>query len=158
MLAALALDILDPPDRDRVLAHLQECEECTRAVTEYRLVTADLGLLAPSRDLDPDRSAALRARLVQRARDEIPRPAARVPALLAGPWIGWAVAAGLAGVVLVHHAVHRPLDYGWLVAGILMIVLVGLAWYASRQRERLRLMQTRLEAERGDAAPPVRRR
>jgi hypothetical protein len=47
------------------------------------------------------------------------------------------VAAGLAGVLLVHHGFHRPLAYGWVVAGLLAIILVGVVVYALAQRARV---------------------
>jgi hypothetical protein len=43
MLPAPALEILEGPDLERVLAHLQECVECARLLREYREVAAALG-------------------------------------------------------------------------------------------------------------------
>ena len=47
------------------------------------------------------------------------------------------VAAGLAGILLVHHSVHRPLDYGWLAAAFLGVVLLAVGVDARVQRNRL---------------------
>jgi hypothetical protein len=54
------------------------------------------------------------------------------------------VAAGLAGVLLIHHAIHRPLAYGWLAAGALMIALVAVGGYARVQRGRVLALRARL--------------
>jgi hypothetical protein len=51
------------------------------------------------------------------------------------------VAAALAGVVLIHHAVHRPIAYGWLAAGILSVVIVGLAMYSRIQRHQVAALE-----------------
>jgi hypothetical protein len=47
------------------------------------------------------------------------------------------VAAGLAGILLVHYSVHRPLDNGWLAAAFLGVVLLVVRVYAWVQRNRL---------------------
>jgi hypothetical protein len=57
--------------------------------------------------------------------------------------MGWMVAAGLAGLLLVHHSVHRPVDYGWLIAGILTLLVLALAVYALKQRARLTALRNR---------------
>jgi hypothetical protein len=54
------------------------------------------------------------------------------------------LAAGLAGILLVHHSVHRPLDYGWLAAAFLGVVLLAVGIYAWVQRSRV------VELERGE--------
>lgn len=157
MLPAAALEILDRGDLQHLLIHVQSCEECARALEEYRKVTAGLGLVLPGRAMDPSRSASLRARLLTRARrDSLARvpdgnPAivaagSRRTASIAGRWTGWTVAAALAGVLFMHHAVHRPLDYGWLAAGALTVVVVALGVYARVQRDRCLALQERLAA------------
>jgi hypothetical protein len=165
MLPAVALEILDRADLERVLPHVQHCAECARLLEDYRKVTAGLGLLLPCRDMDPARAASLRARLLARTRRDrnakVPDPilatvvpGAHGPAFLAGRWTGWTVAAALAGVLLMHHAVHRPLDYGWLAAGALTVFLVALGLYASVQRGRLSVLQNQLAAFQREEAPP----
>jgi hypothetical protein len=60
------------------------------------------------------------------------------------------VAAGLAGVLLIHHAIHRPIAYGWLGAGALLLALVAVGGYARVQRGRaltLRAPLTTVERE-----------
>ncbi len=164
MLPAAALAILDRADLERVLNHVQHCAECARLLQDYREVTAGLGLLLPRREMDPTRAAAVRARLLARTRRDrhaIPDPAlatvvprARGPTFLADRWTGWTVAAALAGLLLIHHAVHRPLDYGWLAAGVLTVLLVALGLYASVQRGRLSGLQKHLAALQREEARP----
>ena len=56
------------------------------------------------------------------------------------------MAAGLGGVLLMHHSVHRPLAYGWLAAGALTVVVAALAVYALIQRGRVSALRERLTA------------
>ena len=164
MLPAAALEILDRADLDRVQSHVQQCPECAGLLEEYQEVTAGLGLLLPHRDIDPARAASLRARLMARARRDlqakVPDPKlapvahARARAFLASRWTGWTVAAALAGVLLMHHAVHRPLDYGWLAAGALAVILVSLGLYTSVQRGQLSALQKQLATFQRQETPP----
>jgi hypothetical protein len=139
LLPAAALEILEGAELERLLVHLGECAECTGLLREYRDVGASLAISAPPRGMDPSRSAALRKRLMARVQTDGGRRAARVPRV--DRWAGWLVAAGLAGVLLLHHSVHRTVDYGWLVAGILTFGLVGLGAYARTQQRRASLLQ-----------------
>jgi hypothetical protein len=142
LLPAAALEILDGAELDQLLVHLGECAECTGLLREYREVAASLALLAPAVGMEPSRSAALRRRLMARVQADRGTRAARV--LRVDRWMGWLVAASLAGVLLVHHSVHRTVDYGWLAAGILTFVLVGLGVYARIQQRRASLLRERL--------------
>ena len=54
------------------------------------------------------------------------------------------VAAGLASVLLVHHSIHQTLDYGWLAAGGLAFLLVGVGLYALVQRNRAAALRDRV--------------
>jgi hypothetical protein len=149
MLPAAALEILEPADLEPVLAHVRDCPECAKLLQEYREAAAGLSLRLPARQLDPVRARVLRTRLLARAtgrtdgqgngRTERPARALRLDR-----WIGWAVAAGLAGILLIHHSVHRTLDYGWLAAGVLLVVLLGLGIYARVQRRRVAALEGRL--------------
>lgn len=141
MLPAAALEILEGAELERLLTHLGECPECAELLREYRDAAAGLALLAPPRAMDPLRSSALRTRLLTRVRASRGTRTTRV--LRVDAWLGWMVAAGLAGVLLVHHSVHRTLHYGWLVAGILTFALVGLAGYARKQRRRVAELEKR---------------
>lgn len=134
LLPAAALEVLEGAKLERLQAHLSGCPECVDLLREYRDAAAGLALLAPARVLDSARSAALRSRLLARVQagrgTRLPR-GSRV-----NEWLGWMVAAGFAGILLVHHSVHRTLDYGWLVAGVLTFALIGLGLYARQQRRR----------------------
>jgi anti-sigma factor RsiW len=152
LLSAAALEILEGEDLGRVLAHAGECAECARRLAEYRGAVATLALALPSQPMRPVRLGQLRERLLARARNNPPastterKSAPRTRARWAGVdrWAGWAVAAGLAGVLLVHHGFHRPLAYGWVVAGMLTVALVAFGVYAMVLRGRASALQDRL--------------
>jgi len=146
MLPAAALEILDGAELERLLAHLGGCPECVELLREYRDAAAALTLLAPARGLDPSRAVTLRNRLMARVQADRGTHATRTSPV--DRWMGWMVAAGLAGVLLVHHSVHRTLDLGWLAAGVLTFVLVGLGIYARRQQRRAAELQQREELRR----------
>lgn len=145
-LAEVALETLEGEELQRVLLHTRECPECARRLDEYREVVSRLAMQLPARSMNPDRSSALRARLVGRTLRGAAHPgfSSRRPAFI--QWTGWLVAAGIAGVLLIHHAVHRPLDYGWLVAGALLVALASLATYVRTQRRRATVLEERLRA------------
>ena len=142
LLPAAALEILGGEELDRVESHARECGECARLLREYREAVASIGVELPPGPLDPGSSQILRERLLARAGGRVPpahpgRPMRTGSTRTVPPWTGWAVAAGLAGVLLVHHGFHRPLAYGWIVAGLLAIILVCVGAYALAQRGRV---------------------
>ena len=134
MLAAAALGTLDDTELRWVVTHTGDCPDCAGAFQEYRDAAASLALVLPAARLDPARSARMKSRLMARVR--LQKGGGIRPAWRAG-WVGSLVAAGLAGLLLVHHSVHRPLDYGWLAAGILTLALVAVGVYARAQRRRV---------------------
>ncbi|MBA3553829.1 MAG: hypothetical protein H0W29_03585 [Gemmatimonadales bacterium] len=148
MLPAAALEILDSMELESVAAHTRGCADCARLLEEYRAVAFALTDLLPAGA--PPHSAALRARLLARAAQErrgaaeSARGASR--ASIVNMWTGWTVAAAFGGVLLMHHAVHRPLDYGWLATGALTVILVVTAVYAHIQRSRVSALRARLTA------------
>ncbi|MBA3259854.1 MAG: zf-HC2 domain-containing protein [Gemmatimonadales bacterium] len=152
LLPAAALEILDSAELQSVAAHTRGCPECARLLEEYRAVAFALADLLPVGA--PPHSAALRARLLARARGD--RRGAAQPAGAASRtsvvnmWMGWTVAAAFGGVLLMHHGVHRPLDYGWLATGALAVLLVVIAAYASIQRSRVSALRARLMALEGE--------
>lgn len=169
LLAANALDGLEPEDQLRVLEHLQDCPACSAALQEYRETAVLLAYGAPARRMDPQRSDRLRARLLAEARADRSRaeqvqaveapnvPIALVPRRRSrdwGRWVGWAVAAGLSSLLLTHHAFHRPLSLGWLAAAILGMLLVGVGIYAVIQRDRVRRMEQEMEELRARRGGP----
>jgi hypothetical protein len=152
LLAAAALETLESEELGRVLAHAADCAECARLLDEYRTVTAALSLGLPLEKLDPTHSLEIRNRLLGRIqgsaskvqRGHVNHPRSRLAAL--DSWAGWAVAAGLAGVLLMHHGFHRPVAYGWVIAGVLAIVLVVFGVYAVAQRRRVAALKEQLES------------
>ena len=156
MIPAAALDILEPTELELVLAYVRDHPECAKLLQEYREAAAALALGLPGRQLDPVRARALRARLIARARTDqsTPLSGSRRATSIIYQWSGWMVAAGLAGVVLVHHSIHRPLDYGWLTAGLMVVILLGLGVYARVQRSRVSALEDRL-ADLGASMTPT---
>lgn len=146
MLPAAALQILEPAELEQVLAHVRDCPECDTLLQEYRQAGAALSLGLPARHLDSERSRVVRTRLMARVRagKSAALSSPRRATSLIYQWSGWMVAAGLGGVLLVHHSVHRPLDFGWLTASILVVVLLGLGVYAWVQRSRVAALEDRL--------------
>jgi hypothetical protein len=144
LLPAAALEMLGPAESERVLAHVRDCEECAGLLREYRDVAAVLALQLPSRPMRSERSSAIRAGLLARARAAPVIPTTRKASSMIYQWSGWMVAAGLAGILLVHHSIHRPLDHGWLTAGVLVVVLLGVGLYAAVQRKRISELEDRL--------------
>jgi anti-sigma factor RsiW len=143
-LPAAALAILDSGEMEQVRAHVRECAGCAAQLEEYRAAATTIALQLPGTLMDPVRSDAVRARLLARARAK-PRHTRKASSMIY-QWSGWMVAAGLTGILLVHHSVHRPLDYGWLAAAFLGVVLLGVGIYAWVQRNRL----VELERESGE--------
>jgi anti-sigma factor RsiW len=152
LLPAAALDILDQLDRKLLLDHVSGCPECTRLLKEYRQTAGLLAGSLPPEELEPSRALALRSRVLAGVRgrpkaSKQPSPRILPPSraiLAAERWSGWTVAAALAALLVNHHAFHRPLDYGWIVAGILAVALVVLGWYARLQRRRVSALLERV--------------
>jgi anti-sigma factor RsiW len=141
-LPAAALAILEAAEMEQVRAHVRECPECAALLEDYRAAAATLALQLPRTDMDAVRSDALRARLLARAK-ATPNQVTRKASSMIYQWSGWMVAAGLAGILLVHHSVHRPLDYGWLAAAFLGVVLLAVGIYARVQRRRVTELEGR---------------
>lgn len=165
MLVAAALEILDSADLRQVLDHVSSCAECGQLLPEYREVAAALAGLLPPRRLDPARSALLRARLIARTKGDFaggkaePKAATLVPRPLRAAFIvdrlaGWVAAAVLASVLLVHHGIHRPLDYGWVAAGAIMIAFAAVSVYARVLRGQVSALRTRVSELESRTTPP----
>jgi anti-sigma factor RsiW len=153
LIPAAALSALEETEMQEVLSHAATCDECSRSLAEYRDVVVALDAAAPTPDRDEDAARAVRERLLLRARAERGTgPRARGGFRKgAERWAGWAVAAGFAGLLLVHHSVHRPLNYGWLVAGALMVALVAVVVYARVQAGRAAALRARIDELAGGA-------
>lgn len=142
-LPAAALAILEPAELEQVRAHVRGCIECATQLEEFRAAATIMTLALPESPMDPARSNGVRARLLARAK-AAPNKVTRKASSMIYQWSGWMVAAGLAGILLVHHSVHRPLDHGWLTAGLLAMVLLAVGIYARAQRRRVVELQDRL--------------
>jgi hypothetical protein len=161
LLPAAALDILDGNELLEVTTHTRDCAQCALQLESYREAVAGLGNALPQWPLDPARSARLRARVLARAagkdpvrRDVVAPARAKDPAGGWAGWAGWAVAAGLSGVLLVHHSVHRPVAYGWLIAGILTLILLAVVLQLQRQRARISALQDQVADLTANSSPP----
>jgi hypothetical protein len=153
MLPAAALEILDPAELELVMAHAGTCSECAGLLRDYRDAAAALSLVLPQPQLDPSRSAAIRERLLTRARAAGPHISG-ARRFQADRWSGWLVAASLAGVLLIHHGIHQPLAYGWLAAGVLTILLLAVVVYARIQRSRATALRDRLASLERETTKP----
>lgn len=78
LLAALSLDATSSQERDAILAHVAECDECARELGELRDVAHSMAQLAPNTPMDPARQARVRAHLLARATERA-QPAAPTP-------------------------------------------------------------------------------
>lgn len=102
-LSSYALNLLAPDDRTAIEAHLEACDACRvelRAMTE---TVAALGTSVPSRPMDRVRSAAMRQRLLERAKADrsgvTPIRSAAIPARPSRlPW--WIAAAASVAFIL----------------------------------------------------------
>jgi anti-sigma-K factor RskA len=105
-LGAYALDALAPDERVAVDAHLATCQACRDELRAMNEAAAALSTVAPARPMDPIRKAAVRQRLLERARTDNsgvrPIRSAAIPARAAAlPW--WiAAAASVAFVVAMY--------------------------------------------------------
>ena len=148
LLAGAALEILEPAELDAVTRHVGECPDCAAMLETYRATAAELSARLPARERSPQHAAESRRRLLSRVRDaRVVAAGHRRRAAALVRWSGWAVAAGLAGVLAIHHSIHRPVDYGWLAAGVLSVILLGLALYAWIQRSRLEALEAEMRGQ-----------
>ena len=95
-LGAYALDTLSPAERTSIEAHLMTCAECREELRAMTETAKAIGTSVPSQPLDPARSAAIRARVLERAKAErtgvTPIRSAAIPARPSRvPW--WVAAA-----------------------------------------------------------------
>ena len=66
-LGAYSLDALSPDESAAIDAHLSTCDSCRAELRAMREAAASLSAMAPTRIMDPDRSAGIRQRLLDRA-------------------------------------------------------------------------------------------
>lgn len=147
-----ALGALAGPERDALLAHVQTCGECARALAGVQDALLAVLYLPPPRPLEARQAEEVRERLLGRAASAAPSPSPSLVAAEAGRRrlarfggaSGWAAAAVFAALLLTHHAFHQPLQYGWLVAAALGTGLSGTAVYLLTERRRSALLRDRL--------------
>ena len=90
LLAALSLDATSSEEREAVLAHIAECDDCARELGVLRDAAHSLAQLAPETPMDPARQARVRAHLLARAAERaqqtlVPPPGSAKPASIAMP-------------------------------------------------------------------------
>lgn len=172
-LAAEAVDALDGEERERLLAHLAGCAQCSAELRSLRESAALLAFAAPVRPMDPARSAGVRARLLAKAAEDRDSTTAIAPAPPAMPSDG-------ADVTLIAPAppavpvapAHRETEVipitrrrgsvlPWLAAAASLVLLLGVGMYANSLRGRLASAEARYaaaERERGALEQRVRER
>lgn len=123
-LGAYALDALSPDERAGVEAHLSTCASCRDELRAMSGAAAAVGASVPARPMDPVRSAAIKQRLLQRARAErssvTPIRSAAIPARRPRlPW-GIAAAASVALAVALYqwNATRQDRDAAQVALGI----------------------------------------
>lgn len=168
-LAAGAVDALSAAERAELLAHVEECAECSRDADVYREVAALLLALVPAATPEPERLLRVRTRLLARAASEqrtptptLVLPVGQPPAPAATRWSGWLAAAGLAALLVTHHAFHQSVAVGWIVAGVMVTIAAGLGAVTLWQRDRLLVLHRGASPAAGaaplrwmEAAPPL---
>lgn len=156
-LPALALDALEGSELAEVTDHLRDCQACADLLREYRAAAAGLALALPRESWPPEQAQRVRARLLDRVHAGRHASASSsgntTGAMLR--WSGWLVAAGLGGVLLIHHSIHRPVEYGWMAAGALWLALVGIGIYAWTQRRRVAALEAAARSAAAEARDPT---
>lgn len=133
-LAAEALGALHGPERDVLLVHLAECEECARELAGMRATADQLAFAVPTVALDADRSTRLRARLVARAAADA-RPAGDPQDAPVLPLRREPAAAP-----------RRARPAGWWAAAAAVALLLGAGVYAASLGRRVEALRGRLAA------------
>ncbi|HEY7766951.1 zf-HC2 domain-containing protein, partial [Longimicrobium sp.] len=168
-LGAEALGALDGAERERVLAHVAECDACRAELDALREAASLVAHAAPHRPLAPARAADLRSRLLARAAADgasqddvtieappVPRPVVSDAQVDAGPA---RPAPSRPDVIPITSARRgRGAMAGWLAAAASLLLLIAAGVYASglrRQVDALQARATRLEAERTRLAERV---
>jgi hypothetical protein len=83
-LDAVAFDLLDGPERDAVMEHIESCDVCRRELDARRAVVADLAFAAPlATDSESGSRARIRSRLLSRTSAGV-APAPRTPTPFSG--------------------------------------------------------------------------
>jgi anti-sigma-K factor RskA len=144
LLALAALDALSPDERHALDAHLTTCDECRRELAALRDGVASIAESLPARVMPPEREAAMRARLMERAvEDRRNVTPLRPPSSPQGP-------------SSTSHVGGRPSSTRWLAAAALVLAAGALA-YGVSQRGAVAQLASRVDALR-DSASTLQRR
>ena len=145
-LEARALDALDAPERDAVMAHLAGCTTCQSELAALENTANELAYAATPLQMRPAQRDRIRARLVARAAAD--RPARDPIAAMAPPLRVESASARAAAPVRADETPIRPAapvrrGFGaaaWtaMAAGLVAILGVGAYLNASRERDALR--------------------
>jgi len=109
-LGAYALDALSPDERAAIEAHLKTCASCREELRAMSDTAAALGTSVPTKPMDRIRSAAVKHRLLERAKAErtgvTPIRSAAIPART--PRLPWwiAAAASIAFMVAIYQGIN----------------------------------------------------
>lgn len=115
-LDAVALDALDAPERDAVLAHAEHCPICRVELGQLRETAAHLAFTSPlAADTATHSRSRIHSRLMARTSADVPQPTVARPAA-------------------------APRRFGWLAAaaGILFVASASMLALSYRQRDSLR--------------------
>ena len=130
-LEAAALDALDPPEREAVLAHVATCAECRAELAELRAVAANLAYSAAAPTTDSASRDRIRARLLAHAAAErtaeMPVPSAPTAA---------PTATGLYRAI--NALAWRRSEWVAAAASILLVVSVAVLASLLNEREKMR--------------------
>jgi anti-sigma-K factor RskA len=135
LLALAALDALSPEERHALDAHLTTCDECRRELAALRDGVASIAESLPAREMAPERAAAMRARLMERAiEDRAEVTPIRAPASSSST----------------SHVGARPSSTRWLAAAALVLAAAAIA-YGLGQRGAIAQLASHVAALRDSA-------
>ena len=138
LLALAALDALSPDERRALDAHLTTCDECRRELASLRDGVASIAQSLPARAMPPEREAAMRARLMERAIEDR-RNVTPIRAPSSSP-------------SSTSHVAARPSGTRWLAAAALVIATGAVAVsYGLGKRQALAQVQSHIAALRDSA-------
>ena len=124
LLALAALDALSPAERHELDAHLTTCDECQRELAALRDGVASIAESLPAREIAPERAAAMRARLMERAiEDRAGVTPIRAPSSPASP----------PSPSSTSHVGGRPSSTRWLAAAALVLAASAVAYGLSQR-------------------------
>lgn len=136
---------LDAADQTRVEAHLAACAECQADLRFEQRLEAGVGAMEPRMERDWSR---LRARMAAHP-SEARSPAAAVRRARRVPWVGWAIAAQFALILLLvglQLAQRAPAEYRTLAARAPAVSRIIVTFRPDSREEDLRRMLNAVDA------------